>query len=457
MIVRFVRNIENEMSASRLNSVRSLCCADYLLWLFCVFLLVGCSTAYEKTATSSWDELARGNSKEVVKKYEDEVKEPRDRLLKLMDEGVALRVGGEFKASNEKFFAADKILEQAGYTSITEETASVLLNERLKVYQGEDFEKVIVHLYLALNFLSLKDLPAALIETRRVNEILYQMISKSKRPYQLNAFAQYLGGSIYEQSREWNDAYIAYRSAFETAGKPRWDFLGRDLIRNALRLGFSQEVEEWTIFFGADTYRAAYDEWKQKEASVILFFEAGKSPMKVSSREKHFKKDKEGGLIEVLIPISTYQARTSSVNGARLCLKRLEKGSAEACSASVTLFDVESTAITHLKDRMGRQVAKALLSAGVKSGVAVGLGKATDSQALGLLTGLLLFAASEADTRSWLLLPKSFQVARLSLNAGEYAARVEFLAGSQKIEERDLGKLRLKPGAIQEFQARSFR
>jgi len=444
------------MSVSRLNSVRSLRCADYFLWLFVVFILVGCSKAYEKTAMASWDQLASGNAKDVFEKYEAEVKEPRDRLLKLMDEGVILRVAGDFKASNEKFFEADKILALAGYTSITEETASVLLNERLKVYQGEDFEKVIVHLYLALNFLSLKDKSAALVETRRVNEILYQMISKSKRPYQLNAFAQYLGGVIYEQSREWNDAYISYRAAFETAGKPRWDFLGRDLIRNALRLGFEQDLDEWKKFFGDETFQAAQSELQKKEATALLFFEAGKSPAKVSSREKHFKRDRGGSLIEVLIPISTYQTRGSSVNEARLCLKKLGSKT-EKCAKSSVFFDVESTAVSHLKDRMGRQVAKALLSAGVKTGVAVGVGKATDSQALGLLTGILLFAASEADTRSWLLLPKTFQVARLSLEPGEYEARVEFLSGAAKVEERSLGKVDLRAGAIQEFQARSFR
>ena len=142
--------------------------------------------------------------------YAKEVNSPKDELLRLMDEGVLLRVAKRYEESNQKFLKAAKLIEQNGYISVSEQALTLITNEKQVVYQGEDFEKVLVHVYLALNFVNLENWEAALIETRRVNEILYTMISEAKRPYELNALARYLGGLLFETEGNLNDAYISY-------------------------------------------------------------------------------------------------------------------------------------------------------------------------------------------------------------------------------------------------------
>jgi hypothetical protein len=439
--VKFAKSIESGALVSK-----------SILSLAILFGVSACSTAYESTALKSWDEVADGNHEAVLKDYEKRVVEPIDRLLLILDQAMVLRSARRFKESNEKLFEASRLFEISGYVSVSEQAASLLTNERMTVYQGEEFERVLVHLYLALNFVSLGDSQAALVEARKVNESLHLLSSQKKRSHHLNAFARYLTGFIYEKSREWNDAYIAYKASWSIAGEPRWEFLGRSLIQNALRLGFEDDLSFWTKTFGEDLVSEVRSQSREAQASAVLFLEARKSPKKISTQEKHRARGQEGGLIDVIVPVAVFEKRSSRVDHAQLCA---EMGSGERrCAKSYELFSLEETAITDLKSRMARQVSKAVASAAAKVGVAAAAGKASDSDAVGLLTALVLFSSSQADTRSWLLLPGSFQAARLDLAPGAYPFFIEIWSASRKIHEESLGVYHLKARELGAFQWR---
>ena len=53
-----------------------------------------------------------------------------------------------------------------------------------------------------------------------------------------------------------------------------------------------------------------------------------------------------------------------------------------------------------------------------------GVGRATGSQGLGFLTKIILNVADQADIRSWNLLPRDLQVARIPVAPGTYTVRV---------------------------------
>lgn len=388
-------------------------------------LLVGttaCSATYEKTALKSWDSMRSGQIDGSLATYEKDVTRSQDSLLRLMDEGMLLRSAGRFQESNEKFFKASRIIEQNGYLSLGEQGASLLTNERMTTYQGEDFEKVLIHLYLGLNFLSLNREEEALVETRKVNEILQVMMSEGKRPYEFNAFARYLGAMLFENSGDLNDALVAYRNTLkiDETLKNRFPVLPVDIIRLGLRLGFVEEVENWKKSFGEEAFKEAQKINRDREGALAVLFEAGKSPLKVSSKEHRKTTGKGGTLIEVAIPVSYYEARKTRVTSLKVSVATLEESSA-------VLTNIEQTAIQHLQDRMGRVIAKALLTAATKAAVATGVGAATNSKELGFLTGIALMLMSEADTRSWLLLPGSLQVAKIFLKPGDYSVSLQML------------------------------
>ncbi len=423
---------------------------------FCFFILLffcgACATTYEDTALKSWDLMRGGRVDEALSLYEKNVTSDQDRLLRLMDEGILLRVGERYKESSEKFFEAAKLIEQSGYLSLGEQSLTLLTNEKQTTYQGEDFEKVLVHMYLALNFIALNELDSALVEARRVNEILYLMISEAKRPYELNAFAKYLGGLLFEADHDLNNARVSYLQTMEMDASSRENFdpLRLDLFRVTKKLGMSQELNELKEKFGLKSWEKADESLKEQNGAVVLLFEVGKSPRKFSSRERHVKSGKGGTAIEVLLPVAYYKNRSYQVHRV---LMEISGQKAEA----VALNSIRQTAVQHLEDRMGRAIAKAFLTAGVKAGIAAGVGTATNSKELGFLTAFALFLASEADTRSWLLLPAELQVAKVFLKPGTYSVALKYQnAAGRTLREEKIPSVVVKANQPTFIQRRAF-
>ncbi len=416
-------------------------------------VLVGCAGAYQSTAIKSWDLLRTGQTEQALETYSEKVKRPEDTLLKLMDEGILLRAAGKFSESNAKFFEAARIIEMNGYVDAAETAVTLISNEEQSRYQGEDFEKILVHLYLGLNFLELKDEESALIETRKVNEIISVMIQKGNRPYEFNAFARYLGALLFENAGDVNDALVALRATMKLTKSmnEKNESLQIDLLRLAERMDFETELIEWRKDFGETISERAHAAVKQKQGAISLLFEAGASPMKYSSKEYHAKTGKGGTLVEIMIPVAHYKTRSSQVQRARMRIEPKDSVSTRI------LNDIESTAIQHLNDRMGRQIAKALLTAGVKAGVGVAVGAATNNKDLGTLTALTLMLLSEADTRSWMLLPQTLQMARIFLNPGTYDVEIDYLTSKGEVFRTErLSGFKVRPFRTTFIQRRSF-
>lgn len=393
-----------------------------LLFVLGLIFLSACATSYENTALKSWDLMRDGRADEALKIYEKDVSDSKEALLRLMDEGILLRAARRFEESNQKFFAAAKIIEMNGYLSLGEQTLTLFTNEKQSTYQGEDFEKVLVHLYLGMNFLELKQTDEALVESRRVNEILYKMISEAHRPYELNAFARYMGALLFEVEGDDNDAYVALKNTLkiDPSLAKRFEPLTVDLMRLAKRMGFLEDFDAYKKEFGSELAERAVKLVEQKSGSVVLLFESGKSPRKYSTKERRSTMNRGGTSEDVLLPVAYYQLRHYQVHAVRLKIN-------DEVAKSAVLNDVEMTAVRHLQDRMGRAMAKALASAAAKVGVATAVGVASKSKDLGILVGLGLLLASEADTRSWLLLPAKLQIAKIYLRPGVYDAALEYL------------------------------
>ncbi len=428
----------------RLNSLTAL--------LFLSFS--ACATHYENTAIKSWDLMRSGQIDDALKSYEKNVTDAKEKLLRLMDEGILFRVAGRFDESNRKFFEAAKMIEMNGYLSLGEQATTLLTNEKQTTYQGEDFEKVLVHLYLGLNFLSLNQFDEALVETRKVNEILFKMISEAKRPYELNAFARYLGGVLFENDKNENDALVAYRNTLKIDPKIASYFpvIKQDLIRMAKLNGMDQELDEFKKEYGRDEFEKALASLKEKKGSILLVFETGKSPKKVSSRETHRTRSRRTGeptLGEVVLPVAYYKKRPYRITSALIEV-------AGQSAKSAALNSIEDTAIIQLKDRMGRAIAKALLTASVKAGIATGVGIAANSKELGLLTGIALVLASEADTRSWLLLPAELQMAKLFVAPGKYSLKISYQDTYGNTVESETTQIDVKPKQTTILQRRKF-
>ena len=136
-------------------------------------------------------------------------------FLYYANRGVVKHMLGEYEVSNE-------LLEQ-GYLfgedyskNYLNEAASFLVNSTITEYKGEDHEHLLLLYYKAINYLKLNDYESALVECRRLNNRLNELGDKYKsdNKYKRDAFIHNLMGIIYEASGDPNNAFIAYRNAY---------------------------------------------------------------------------------------------------------------------------------------------------------------------------------------------------------------------------------------------------
>lgn len=386
--------------------------------------LSGCATYAYRSAQARTDFYSgRYDAAEIaLKEHAD--KEGNDRLLYLMDLGTVYFSQGKYTQAIETFLKADKIAETTDYTSITAEAGSVLLNDEIKEYKGEDFEKILINVYLALAFTMTNQWESALVECRKVNFKLEQFISKGKKPYQYNAFAKYLAAALFEAQGEINAAWIDYRQLLKW-GAETFPYLPGPLLRTTEKLQATQELELFKAKYpGVNNYRL-----KKNEGEIVLIVEQGKAPVKQPSPQ--FR----------LAPIFVKSPYTT-----RQVIVRDEQGTQSATSE--TLFDIEQTAITELQNELAGIIAKKAAGIAAKEAAAYGVAKATDNKLAGALTSLFLHATDTADLRSWTTLPARLQIARMTVPAGKHNIVLDLVSYSGTVSKgvKRWENVEIKPG-----------
>lgn len=336
----------------------------------------------------------------------------RDALLYLLDIGLSYHSMGKYDESNKSFLKADKIAEIKDYTSLATEGASLLTGENLNDYKGEDFEKVLISTYLAMNFALMGNFEDALVEARRVNHKLYMMVSQGQRKYKQSAFARYISAIMYEAENNYNDAYIDYKHTRELV--PEFPGLGQDLWRCAWQLRMHDEMEKWDNTFqltASDHEKAKLAAPRSGKGEIVVFYENGISPQKRPN--------------PAFRELPKFYPRANPVKFANIEIKD------SGVVATAPLDDIESVAIQNLDEKYAGLIAKRIAGVAAKKAVGAGIGKATNSPLLGALTEIALFVSDQADIRSWNLLPKDLQVARVIVEPGTYSVQARPVGGAE--------------------------
>jgi hypothetical protein len=369
--------------------------------LFLVFVFsVGCAT-YQKNQGSARDKIRSGSYDEAVQMLEERAnKEGDDQLVYLLDYATALQLAGRYKESNKAFQKAEEIADIQDYTSLSRETGAILLSEELVQYKGEDFEKVMINAVAAINYLELGDLDSALVEVRRLNNKLYKYKYEGKRPYEQSAFAFYLSAAIWEADQKWDDAYIAYKKAYEVA--PGFAPLKQDLIRAARRAQRMEDFEKWKAQF---TDIELDPKWGDRNfGELIVVYQQGWGPRKAPRPESH--------RFPRLVPV-----RSSTV-AAEVQVLAPDTEIVKASAVTETVYSVQEVAIKTLEDQYAALVARRVAGVVAKEVIAEQIRQ--KNELLGAVAWVALHATDRADLRQWSTLPETFQIARIMLPAGKY-------------------------------------
>lgn len=354
-------------------------------------------------------------------------------VLYNLDLGLLYHYLGEPDSSIKFLLLAEREMEDLYTKSITGQFLSFVVNDNLLPYEGEDHEKVLVNLFLALNFAQKGDIDAALVEARKVDLKLREYTRRydGKNTYKEDPFLRYLTGALYETAGEINDAFIAYRNAYrtykdseETYGTSPPSFLLDDIVRTATLMRFEEERLEFEKLGGHP-----YDRRRQQhEGSVLVVTYVGKGPRKIQIRPSVSIADTAGIIHTFQIALPKFQPRYF---GGRVYEVILTSGHDTIASKADVAHNITAIAGKALDDRItniylksgGRAVLKFLAAEKAKSDL-----KKNQSKLVNILGSIaidaVIAATEQADTRMWRTLPAQIHLSRIHAPAGEYICTV---------------------------------
>lgn len=426
-----------------------------------------CSTYNSKTADIE-SNLFNGDFNQAIASIDQNrfLQKDRNRLLYLMEKGKAEHLNGNYENSNALLEEAYIMIEdRMTKTNAGQAVAAKFTNPMAEPYKGEDFEKVTIHYYKALNYFQLGMPNEALVEAKRINIKLYQLNEKykeNKNKYSEDAFSQILQGILYESTGDINNAFIAYRNAEEIYSRNGDQFFGvstpeqlkKDLMRTAKQMGFMEEYESYRKKFNYPAETVAASKAKSKKTAqpekakepevtgeAIVFWENGLAPAKdqivitASGTDGFFYGTYYDGAImeEIIIPIPV-GFDIGSINA--IAIPKYRKRESYYSNAAIEVDGVNRNfelaqdfypiAKQCLKDRMLRETIDLVARFATKKAASEGLG-ALGKELFGDTAGDLMklggdiagAATEKADTRNWQTLPATISYTRVPLKEGE--------------------------------------
>ncbi|MGY3960436.1 COG3014 family protein [Aeromonas popoffii] len=417
-------------------------------------LLGGCASHWQDIFVSYSDQMAPlrnqlllGHAAEALPAVRESTQGDDSYVLDRLEQGRIAWLAGQDTGSKQAFTAADSRLEwednQAQYrlSQGLGQAGSLLTNDQSMAYLTPDYERTMLHHYLALNYLQRGDADGALVEVRRANQVqeralkaragelnkarekraeatteremrqmmshgapdLDRLIGQVKNGFQ-NAYTFYFSGVLYEAAGDLNDAWVDYQRGYQIA--PDNQSLQDALLRLARLRGSADEIRETEKKVGRKAPPLAKD-----QGQLVVLFEDGLIP----ARRELFLPlpiaTSRGDFRTFTVAIPYYDNRASQTGPLVVSVgKRIEQTSELVRLEALAAKDLQERLPGMLTRQALRLVAKEQLRhTAAKEGGDVG----------NILVGIFNILSERADTRSWLTLPALASSWQGMLPAGE--------------------------------------
>ena len=413
--------------------------------LLCAVLgLGGCASwqdlfvSYSVQMTPVRNALLQGKALDAIEEVRE--LEPGDDgyVLSRLELGRIALLANQEPQSRKAWEAADLALqaedEQARFrvSQGLAQAGSLLTNDQTLGYQTPDYERTMLHHYLALDYLQRGDLEGALVEVRRANQVqeralrergaevakakqeanarqalsrapdLDRLTGQVKNGFQ-NAYTFYLSGVLYEASGDLNDAWVDYGRGLEIA--PDNPALQEAMLRLARLRGSPQELAATEQRVGRKAPPLV-----RGEGRVVVLFEDGLIP----ARRELFLPlplfTSSGDFRTFTVAIPYYDNRGAEVGP-------LKVGVGNHRGSTVPLVRLEALAAKDLQERLPAMLSRQALRLAAKEQLRRSAAK-EGGDVGNLLVGIFNTLSERADTRSWLTLPAQASGWETSLPAG---------------------------------------
>jgi len=368
-----------------------------------------------------------------------------DRDVVNLDLAVVDLLSGQPKQAESKLRAVRDRFDHLEQDSIAEKTASMWTDEQVRSYAGEDYEKILIRVFLSLSSLMQDGLDAEsyTLQIQDKHEQLTKSLAKPSAPpevsptdsnlpdavapskghgkeYQPLPLGFYMRGMLREAThRDYDDAVRNYEIASSLL--PACLPLQWDLAR--ARDGIHSQPGHGVVYVFAMVGRGPYkiEVAEQPTSDALLIADrivSAVGPYKLPPTIAPIK------IPDIAVPPSDVDSVGIRVDG-------------HSIGPTASLANIEQLAVSTYRANRNSVIARAVARRVVKKATiaAAKKGMGTDGlTALGMdIAGIAWEASEAADTRCWGLLPRDIQVLRVEAPAGDHQLQLNALLGNRPV------------------------
>lgn len=383
--------------------------AGHALRLLCVCALLlqaGCMAAMQQRASMN-THLATGNFAAAAQLAEQQDSNESD-VLASLNKGMLRRMVSDYKGSNAIFEKAKRRIDDLYGVSVSDQLAAFTINDTLRDYSGDRYEQVLLHAFMALNYIELGLPESARVEMLQAD---VKMREWGEQPEE-DPFVRYLSGIIYEMMGEYDEAVVSYRKAVHVYRDTRHKHntavpkqLKTDLLNLLYRQNRRSEYDQLKREFSMQNFEPL-----PRDAShVVVVLNHGTAPARSEHAIQTFATELQN-VVRIALP--RYARPANRLNKPVLSIAGNEKG-------FETVENVDALARAALEDDMGSITARAIARAVVKHQTSTRAAE-KGGELAGFFATVTNLVTERADTRSWTTLPQQIQLARLTVAPGQH-------------------------------------
>jgi hypothetical protein len=405
--------------------------------------LTGCAAfrSYDRELTGTLNYALAGNVDGAIKTLDSNNPVTDRDLLYYLELGMLQRLGNRYPESQKTWMTANARIQVrdplAEAASLVRNSSSYLLSDKLRTYEGYDYEKVMLLTYIALNHLALGDYDNARVAIKQTHELeavlaeqrakqIAEVQEEAKKRGARTSFKELNGYPVQSiDTPEVNALMNSYQSAlshylagftYEALGELSLAAPGYRLA-NELHPGVPLLEEALS---GLEARLHAPDDGK---VDVLFIVASGSAP---AIHSQQFNLPVLSGYRWVLVPIS-FPVITPSAWAPRPNALAVD-GAGSVPLAPITSVDL--MARRRLKDDMPSIMLRASVRAAASAVAQVQTQRHADrgNNAAGIAALVVTLGSvlmSGADDRTWRTLPSDISIARARLPAGVHSVTIQ--------------------------------
>jgi hypothetical protein len=404
------------------------------------FIITGCASNLRRELEVDYYLEEQEYNEALAQLQENEKKfGDKNRLLYLLNAGAISHYAGQYDTSNTYFEEAYMLAEDLYTKSISRE-AMAKVSPNMRPYYGEDYEKVMINTFMALNYLQLGNLEDAHVEARRIDAVLSLLTQKyeNENKYKNDAFGRYLAGIIEELDNEPNDALISYMQAYQAYRDYQEMFsfpvpgqIKKDILRLCRLLDFDQKYRSYLEEFGEEFDEREITGKRGDTGEIIFIFMTGLAPFKREMNTRFTAVGSDGKTHTFQVQIPQLIERPSMIKEVWVTC-----GNATNLSSTAEIVQhMGKIAEKNMEDKKPMMLLGAWTRALAKF---IATEKAKDKMEgdsfwgnllKGAITDALAEEMTKADIRCWRTIPEKIMLYRKRVPPGSYKFLIKYLGG----------------------------